>query len=177
LKNFKEWESQIKEILDDFPQAEIEVVKGLSELKIIEHEVLVSTRFCEDDLKKASNLKLLIAPKAGLEKLPLGSLNKRNVRVLNSNANSKFVAERAIGMTLSLLGRISEFDADLREGEWFSWGGDYKWSSISQFKCGIIGFGSIGKRIHRILKAFDCETLIYTRSKEDESIQYSDDLR
>ncbi len=120
-------------------------------------------------LERAENLKLIIVPFVGVDHLPLDFLEEQGVRVANSHGNSESVAERALGMILSLYGKIIPLHEDLKKGIWHGfWVGkglDDSWESIHGKSCSIIGAGEIGSSLARMMKAFDCTVTGFKKRK------------
>ena len=78
-----------------------------------------------------------------------------------------YVAEHALAMTLALMGRIVEFHNDLAHGRWHGYwvkGGDSdQWESLRGKTCAILGTGSIGVELARLLAPFSCRVVGWRR--------------
>jgi D-3-phosphoglycerate dehydrogenase len=67
------------------------------------------------------------------------------------------VAELTIGLMLAVLRKICSHDRNIKNGLWNKEMG----SLLSHKTVGVIGFGSIGMHLGKILKAFKCRVLYY----------------
>ncbi len=79
-------------------------------------------------------------------------------------------AELAVGLTIASLRGFPNFLRHQFQGEWVS----ENHKSLSDCKIGIVGFGSIGKRIKENLSGFAVEVVAFTRSGADGSKKMSD---
>ena len=93
--------------------------------------------------------------------------------VANTKSHAKIVAERAVTLLLSLLGRVVEYHNDLKEGIWHF--GEV-WTSVRRKRICIVGFGGIGQEIARILKVFDCFIIAVKRHIVSSSIELADEV-
>ncbi|HEX5616826.1 MAG TPA: hydroxyacid dehydrogenase [Solirubrobacteraceae bacterium] len=87
----------------------------------------------------------------------------RGVHVLNASpAFALPVAEMALGMAIDLARGISAADRAMRAGT-ETYGLDSNAASflISGAPVGIVGFGDLGRELHRLLKPFDCPVSVY----------------
>jgi len=117
--------------------------------------------------ESAPRLKALFVPFVGINHLPADILLKHGVSVYNCHGNAESVAERALALVLAGFGRIIEYHNDLRaqkwHGFWVQKGREDFWHSIFRKRCVILGTGSIGEALAKLLKAFDCEVAGYRR--------------
>jgi phosphoglycerate dehydrogenase-like enzyme len=101
--------------------------------------------------------------------------------VANTHGNADAVAERALGLCLSLLGRIAEYDHDLRKGIWHGYSVNSpekdKWVSLRKKTVGIIGCGVIGQKLVELLRPFKCEMMGLKRhissNENEEGVKYT----
>lgn len=114
-------------------------------------DIFIGKRLSEKTLETANALKAAFAYKTGVDDFPLNALRARGIRLFNSHADSKIIAEYALGLAVSLVTRISEFDRKLRQGIWYDLDDRY-WKSIFSMKVGLLGYGHIGRYIHEFLK-------------------------
>lgn len=136
-------------------------------------DALVAMRIPEPLLEACTELKAVFAPFAGIDQLPVAVLASRGIRIFNVHSNAFEVAERALAMTLALLGRIVEYHNDLRSGLWHGvWvgrGAADAWTSLRNMKCTILGTGAIGTALARLLGPFGCQVVGF-RKNSDKSI-------
>ena len=119
--------------------------------------------------KKMPNLKVLQVPNAGyddaLEFLRPG-ITLCNGRGIHDDST----AELAVGLTIASLRGFATFVRDQDKGEWVN----KNYDSINDRKIGIVGFGSIGTTIARMLSGFSVEIVAFTKSGRDNTIAITD---
>ena len=119
--------------------------------------------------KKMPNLKILQVPNAGyddaLEFLRPG-ITLCNGRGIHDDST----AELAVGLTIASLRGFATFVRDQDKGEWVN----KNYDSINDRKIGIVGFGSIGSTIARMLSGFSVEIVAFTQSGRDNTIAITD---
>ncbi len=182
LNNLSEhWEPGLSNLEKDFP--DIKFIKNSNHeerLKLLRSaDAVITGRLTKEEIENAPNLKIVFVPFTGLNSFPLELLKERNILISNTHANAAFVAEKAVAMILALLGRVVEYHNGLKQGEWFR-SFDYSdtWKSIQGKTCGILGYGTIGKNIAKILKAFGCKIIGFKKhiDKNPEEYKYADEL-
>lgn len=168
LNKFNErWKEQFRRLKEEFPQVEFTATFDPNErlIAIRKADAIISGRLTEDEIEQAENLKVLFVPFTGLNTFPLDLIKQRGIIISNTHANAKYVAERAVALALTLLGRVAEFHNDLKTGKWNrSIEGEDMWESLQGKRVGIIGLGSIGLHIAKFVKAFDCSVYGFNRS-------------
>lgn len=175
------WEPELSNLIKEFP--DIKFIKNTNpedRIKLLRSaNAVVTGRLTKEEIEIAPNLKIVFVPFTGLNSFPMELLKERNVLISNTHANAGFVAEKAVAMILALLGRVVEYHNGLKQGEWFRLF-DYNdtWISIRAKTCGILGYGSIGKNIAKILKAFDCKIIGFKKhiSNNPVDCKYADEL-
>ncbi|MCL4407027.1 MAG: 2-hydroxyacid dehydrogenase [Thermotogae bacterium] len=178
----EDWIKKVEALKNEFKDVEFIISQNPVETeKMLETaDGAVGDRFSPDEISNAKNLKVIFVPWTGVNNLPWKEIKSRKVVVSNNHANAQIVAERAIALTLSLMGRIVEYHNDLAKGIWHGFsGGDAKnafWTSLRGKSCGIGGMGGIGKEIAKLLKAFDCKTIGFKKQKTHEKIDFFDEV-
>ena len=66
-------------------------------------------------------------------------------------------------LAMALVSRIAEFDRKLRLGDWDN--ENPFWKSLFNMRVGLVGYGHIGREIHRLLLANEIETYTIDRGK------------
>ena len=114
------------------------------------------------DIPKMTSLKVVQSLLAGVEDLE--KVVPRNVVLCNAaGVHDESTSELAIGLAIATRRGFSQFAANQREGVW----NHSRNSALTDSKIAIVGYGSIGKNIHRKLGAFDVQVEIFTRSGRD----------
>lgn len=129
---------------------------------------MISGRYTQVDYNL--NLRGVIIPYTGHNGIDLEAVKDQNVDLFVTPTRSRYVAEKAVALTLSLLGNTINYHGLLKEGNWSSRNNDTRvpWTSIQGLSVGIVGFGRIGKLIHKMLCGFDCEFYTIRRGKKYE---------
>jgi phosphoglycerate dehydrogenase-like enzyme len=119
--------------------------------------------------KKMPNLKVLQVPNAGyddaIEFLRPG-ITLCNGRGIHDDST----AELAVALAIASLRGLVTFVRDQDKGEWVN----KTYNSINDRKIGIIGYGSIGSTIARMLSGFSVEITAFTQSGRDNTIAITD---
>ena len=164
------WAGEIEKLARLFPEAELfvgesEVLKAFGSI-----EALIASRLTRELVERASSLKALFLPIAGLNAIPVEVLAARGVRVFNVHANAESVAQNALAMILAWFGRTIEYHNDLRAGRWHGFwvgkGAEDEWDSIFDRRVTILGTGAIGTALAALLKPFRCEITGWRRRSD-----------
>ncbi|MGB9789053.1 2-hydroxyacid dehydrogenase [Thermotoga caldifontis] len=163
------WLKRIEEMKNKYPGITFKTRhEGSLDSLLSMADVVVTARLSAEEIQKAQKLRLIIVPMAGVNALDWQAIRERGIQVCNCHSNASAVAERALALALSLLGRVVEYDHDLRYGVWHGYsvhGGekDY-WVSLQKKKVCIVGFGHIGQHLARLLQPFSCEIVAVKRT-------------
>ena len=177
------WRKQIDDLKLQFPQVTIAVnsepAGRTAELKTA--DAVVCGRLSAEELVGSNQLKAVIVPFTGLNNFPVEKIRKRNIALYNTHANAPYVAEHAIALALALLGRVNEFHNDLKQGVWNRTKKDQDmWTTLRGKRCGIMGYGNIGKCLASYLKPFDCKTTGFrrniTQTEDDSGVDLTNSL-
>src|SRR5579863_7725084 len=127
-------------------------------------------------LDRLPDLKLIAVSRGGPVNIDMNAAREREILVVNTpGRNASAVAEFAIGAILAETRLITRGHDSLRRGEWRGdlYRADVVGEELSEMTVGVIGYGHIGTKVVRILKAFGCRILVC-----DPYVQLSaDDLR
>jgi D-3-phosphoglycerate dehydrogenase len=127
-------------------------------------------------LERLPQLKLIAVSRGGPVNIDMAAARERKIRVVNTpGRNASAVAEFTIGAILAETRLITKGHESLRRGEWRGdlYRADLTGEELSEMTVGVIGYGHIGTKVVRILKAFGCRILVC-----DPYVQLSaDDLR
>lgn len=150
-------------------------VVGLSGYSLAGFDIFIGKKMSREILATADQLQLIFAYKTGVDDFPLDEIAKRGIQVINSHADSDFIAQYAFGLGISLTSRIPEFDKKFRRGIWYDHENPY-WKSIFEMKIGLAGYGHIGQAIHKILYNNRIDTYTINRGKKYAHIKTVPDL-
>jgi D-3-phosphoglycerate dehydrogenase len=115
--------------------------------------------------RKAVQLRAALRHGAGLDMIPLEAATAAGVLVANvPGANAATVAEHVIFAAIGLLRGFRAMDADLRGRGWAA-GRAHADSGrdLGPRRLGILGFGNIGRALHRMADGFGMEVMACTR--------------
>jgi phosphoglycerate dehydrogenase-like enzyme len=121
---------------------------------------------------------VIIVPFTGLNQIDLEFVKSKGIRVFNTQAHSRYVAERALALLLNLLGKVTLLDKDLRKGFWAHRNNEQRilWVSVFNKKVGFFGYGAINQHLHQLLKPFNIKTFIIDRGKDYRDVHKVKDL-
>lgn len=138
-------------------------VTGLSDYSLAGIDIFIGKNMPESKLKTADKLKAVFAYKTGVDGFPLDALRDMGITLCNSHINSDYIAQYAFGLALAITARIAEFDRKMRGGDW-----DIQnpyWKNLFDMKVGIVGYGSIGRAINKLLRTNGIPTYTIDRNK------------
>ena len=113
--------------------------------------IIAGTEDLTQLIKQNKKLKLICRLGVGIENVPLQLCKEMKITVCNTpKALRAPVAELSVAMMLSLSRNIKQHDTDVRQNQWKKLMGD----SLNNSNIGIVGFGSIGQYLAKILINF-----------------------
>jgi phosphoglycerate dehydrogenase-like enzyme len=118
--------------------------------------------------KKMPNLKILQMPNAGYDdalEFVRDGMTLCNGRSIHDDST----AELAVGLTIASLRGFADFVRNQDKSSWVH----VRNQSINDKRVGIIGFGSIGSTIAKMLSGFSVEVIPFTQSGRDNTIAIS----
>jgi phosphoglycerate dehydrogenase-like enzyme len=136
-----------------FPQTEdearlVEAARGA--------DVVVGYRIPKGLLEVAPRLRAFLTGAAGVHHSVAESLRGRpQVQVANSHANSLDVAEYGVALALASAKLIVRGDREMRRGDWSLRYDDVPGVLVTGKTAVIVGYGSIGRAIAKLLKGFE----------------------
>lgn len=139
--------------------------------EIIDTDILLCNKVLVDKnvLQRAKKLKYIGTFATGYNNIDIAFCRKKGITVCNAGSYSTdAVAQQTFGYILNHFSRIADYDNFVKEGGWiksplFS-PIVFPTDEISGKTIGIIGFGSIGKKVAEIAHAFNMNVLVHTRT-------------
>ena len=131
--------------------------------------------YSEDVINKLPNLKVISRLGVGLDNIDLKTADEKGIKVFITNSPAPAVAELILGLMLDIKRRISNQNQNLKEGKW-----EKKMGSLVQGNTlGIIGLGTVGKALIRLVQGFDFIVLAYDQVKDEKfqkeyNVQYTE---
>jgi phosphoglycerate dehydrogenase-like enzyme len=123
-------------------------------------------------LETAAQLKLFIFPGAGVQHLVpwfQETGQHRGIILVNGHANSIFVAQHVVAMLLALLNNIIPHHNWMAAGKWRKGDADAKNMPMKGRVVGLLGYGAINQKVHKLLSGFDVTFAILRRSGENKN--------
>lgn len=115
-------------------------------------------RIDEAVLSRLPTLRVISKVGVGIDMIDVAAVERHGIKLSWSRGtNSRSVAELTIAFALSLLRHVSTVNRELREGVWRQHPG----RTLSGRTVGLIGFGSVGREVARLLQPFGCTLLCY----------------
>jgi D-3-phosphoglycerate dehydrogenase / 2-oxoglutarate reductase len=114
-------------------------------------------------MARLPNLRLVAVSRGGPVNIDMAAARARGIRVVNvPGRNASAVAEFTIGAILAETRLIRVGHEALRQGEWRGdlYRTDRTGRELSELVVGVIGYGAVGTRVVRLLRAFGCRILV-----------------
>ena len=146
----------LKEYLGE-PDAVVEFV-GESDI-FVTHLAPLSASMMD----RLPKLRLVAVSRGGPVNIDMKAARTRNIRVVNApGRNASAVAEFTIGAILAQTRNITRGHDALRAGNWRGdlYRADVTGDELSDMTVGVIGYGAVGTRVVKLLKAFGCRILV-----------------
>lgn len=114
-------------------------------------------------LARLPDLRLVAVSRGGPVNIDMAAARARGVTVVNTpGRNASAVAEFALGAILAETRNITRGHDALRRGDWRGdlYRADTTGQELSELTVGVIGYGAIGTRVVRLLRAFGTRVLV-----------------
>lgn len=108
-------------------------------------------------------LKMVAVSRGGPVNIDMNAARVRSIRVVNApGRNASAVAEFTIGAILAESRRITRGHESLRKGQWRGdlYRADLTGRELHEMTVGVIGYGQIGTRVVKLLRAFGSKILV-----------------
>jgi len=156
----------------------VDVKTGLSEEEIIkiipEYDGMVvrsATKVTKNIILAAKKLKVIGRAGAGVDNIDVTTAKKNNMIVMNTpGGNSNATAEHAFALIMSVLRKIQFANQTTHKAQWEK--KNIKGTELSKKKLGIVGFGNVGVRLSYLVKGFNMEILVSSKSLESRKKDY-----
>jgi len=130
------------------------------------------------EMDNAPNLKLICITATGTNNINLKEAEIKGIKVLNVKGYStESVAQHTFSMILAMYNSLCKYTQESKSGNWSNQPIftmlNHSFYELKNKKIGIIGYGTIGKRVAEIAKVFGMKILISKRK----DITYKDNFR
>jgi len=157
---------------------QFDVKTGLSEEEIIkiipEYDGMVvrsATKVTKNIISAAKKLKVMGRAGAGVDNIDVPTAKKNNMIVMNTpGGNSNATAEHAFALIMSVLRKIPFANQTTHKAQWEK--KNIKGTELSKKTLGIVGFGNVGVRLSYLVKGFNMEILVSSKSLESRKKDY-----
>ena len=127
---------------------------------------IIITQFCPMTrrvIDACPNLKAIGVLRGGVENVNVAYATEKGILVFNTpGRNANAVADFTVGMLISECRNIAKAHMELKNGNWVR---DYTNAAFVPDLCektvGIVGYGNIGRKVAKRLKAFDMHVIAY----------------
>ena len=149
-----------------------DVKTGLSEDEIIKiipnYDAMVvrsATKVTKNIILAAKKLKVIGRAGAGVDNIDVKEAKANNMLVMNTpGGNANATAELTFALIMSLLRKIPFANETTHKGMWEK--KNIKGVELSKKTLGIVGFGNVGARLSNLVKGFDMNVLVNSKSLE-----------
>ena len=157
---------------------QFDVKTGLSEEEIIkiipEYDGMVvrsATKVTKNIISAAKKLNVIGRAGAGVDNIDVATAKANNMIVMNTpGGNANATAEHAFALIMSVLRRVPFANETTHKGKWEK--KNIKGTELSKKILGIVGFGNVGVRLSNLVKGFDMEILVNSKSLESRKKDY-----
>lgn len=177
----------IDELKADFELDYFESDESLSEAELMERAesadaILcpLSTKITANVIDAGKNLKVIANFGAGFDNIDHAYAATKSIPVTNAPAASSTTStsEYAVGLIIAASRRMVSGDKMLREGGFKGWKPTfYLGNELPGKTLGIVGMGSIGKRVAKLMKPFGVNIIYYNRTKLSPEVEAELDVK
>ncbi|MCB8836390.1 2-hydroxyacid dehydrogenase [Aurantimonas sp. VKM B-3413] len=149
LAGLKEYQGSAEETIAMIGEAEL----------LVTHLAPLSREMFE----RLPSLKFVAVSRGGPVNIDMEAAREHRVRVVNTpGRNAGAVAEFTIGAILAETRNISRGHDALRRGDWRGdlYRADTTGRELSEMTVGVVGYGQIGTRVVKLLRAFGCRIVV-----------------
>lgn len=138
------------------------------------------TRIGREDMASANRLKYIGLFATGYNNIDISAAHDCGITVCNvPGYSTDAVAQHTFAFILALLNRVGEYNETVKLGDWiksrtFSYF-PFPTGELAGKTIGIVGYGSIGRKVGRIARAFGMHILVFNRrTVNDENVMQVD---
>jgi glycerate dehydrogenase len=145
--------------------AQQEIAAAVSDASVV---LVNKLRITREILEAATSLRLVALAATGTNNVDLVAARERNVAVCNlRDYCTASVVQHVFGVLLTMTHRLREYDALVRSGAWQRGSQfcmlDYPIRELAGRRLGIVGFGTLGKGVANVARAFGMTVLVANR--------------
>lgn len=160
----------------DRTDSEAEAIERISDSEIV---LVNKVRITESLLAACPSIRLICVQATGYNVIDCDACARRGIPVTNvPTYGTAAVAQFTMALILELCHRIGLHNHHVQKGGWVNADCFTYWltpqTELAGKTLGIIGFGSIGKAVGRLAKAFGMHVIAYNRSQSEEGRQIAE---
>ena len=144
-----------------------------------EAEILIVNKFVIDEaaLVLMPKVKYIVVAATGYNNIDVAATSKRNISVSNVRAYStESVTQHVFALLLAIQNKVEYYDAQVKSGRWAQSADfcfyDHPIFEIAGMTLGLLGYGTIGKRVAQVAAAFGMSVIATTRNMTQEKPDY-----
>lgn len=164
--------------LQEYPQLKLifpEKAEHESYMKYApEIDIIVGWRPQKELLENAPNLRLYLNPGVGVQHLTdLFKEVTKNRRIIlcNGHGNTYFTAQHAVALLLALTNKIIPHHNWMKQKEWRKGDADARSIPLREREIGLLGYGAINTKVHKLLAGFDVNFHILKRDWDRKRVE------
>lgn len=164
LGDFKAYQrTEMSEVADRAKDADI----------IIVNKFLIN----EETLAHMPNVKYIVVAATGYNNIDLDAVKSRKIIVSNVRGYStESVTQHVFASILAIMNKAAYYDDQVKAGRWAKSPDfcfyDHPIQDIAGLTMGILGYGTIGKRVGEVAAAFGMNVIAHTRSTKQKKSEY-----
>lgn len=144
-----------------------------------EAEILIVNKFVIDEaaLVLMPKVKYIVVAATGYNNIDVAATSKRNISVSNVRAYStESVTQHVFALLLAIQNKVEYYDTQVKSGRWAQSADfcfyDHPIFEIAGMTLGLLGYGTIGKRVAQVAAAFGMTVIATTRNMTQEKPDY-----
>lgn len=135
----------------------------------------------ENEFSKCKNLKLICVAATGYNNININDANKRNIAVTNvKNYSTDAVVQHLFAHLLNVTNSVSLYQQEIKSNFWqkslIFTSLNYPITELKNKTLGIIGFGTIGKKVAEVAKVFGMNVLVSKSSDKNNNDNFRVDF-
>ena len=140
-------------------------------------QIIVTGSYQTDDYFDSHNV--VLVPFTGTNNIDIALIKDKGMHLFNSNVHSQYVAERALTLTLTLLGTIMPFHDGLKKGNWAGRTTSKRtaWTSLFNQSVGFLGYGAINQQLRTLMNPFNINAYTLDRGKRYSDVHGVKDIK
>jgi D-3-phosphoglycerate dehydrogenase len=130
-----------------------------------------ATKVTKNIILAAKKLKVIGRAGAGVDNIDVPVAKENKMIVVNTpGGNANATAEHAFALIMSVLRKVPFANETTHKAQWEK--KNIKGTELSKKTLGIVGFGNVGVRLSNLVKGFDMEILVNSKSLESRKNEY-----